>query len=191
VPADLAAGDYALTLALPQGGSAAPLTLGTVAIGPSTRLYEVPPLTRTLHMTLTTEENSEIALVGLGAEPTFDPTTGEVTVELVWQPVAAIKGNYKAFVHLLDNAGNIVAQSDAVPGGTQVTSRWLAGEVILDRHLLTLLPESIERDNLASYQLVAGLYDAISMVRLTARAADGSEIADQRVPLGAPILPTP
>jgi hypothetical protein len=191
LPQELAAGEYVLTIDQPSVTSAEPITLGNVTIGPSTRLYEVPELARTLNITLTTEDNSEIALVGLSSEPRPDPATNLLNVDIVWQPAAHIGGNYKVFVHLLDDTGTIIAQSDAIPGGDKVTSRWLAGEVILDRHILTLPPEVAASDNLEGYQLVAGLYDPIGMQRLSARTPDGAEIADGRVPLGSLSLPAP
>jgi hypothetical protein len=112
-------------------------------------------------------------------------------VDIVWQPSAAISGNYKAFVHLLDSTGAIIAQSDALPGGDYVTSRWMAGEVILDQHVLTLPPEVASNRDLSGYQLVTGLYDPIGMQRLSARAADGTELPDGRIPLGSLSPPLP
>jgi hypothetical protein len=146
-------------------------------------------LTRTINVTLTTEDNSEIILAGLASEPRPDPASNELIVELVWQPVAHINSSYKAFVHLLDATGQIVAQSDAIPGGDKVTSRWLAGEVILDRHLLTLPAQVAASPDLSSYQLVAGLYDAIGMQRLAARTGEGTELLDGRIPLGPLLSP--
>lgn len=191
LPADMAVGDYTLTVDLPAVEDSQPITLGTVAVGPSTRLYELPELTRTINVTLTAEDNSEIALVGLRSEPRPDPATNQLSVELVWQSVSQINGNYKAFVHLLDSTGAIIAQSDAIPGGDKVTNRWLPGEVILDRHILTLPPEVAASENVAEYQLVAGLYDPIGMQRLNARTHEGSDVPDGRISLGSLSPPAP
>lgn len=188
LPQELAEGEYTLTVDQPSSAEGEAITLGSIAVGPSTRLYEPPALARSIHITLTTEDNSEIVLLGLGSTPQVDPATNQLNVEIVWQAAANISGNYKAFVHLIDGTGAIVAQSDAVPG-EKVTSRWLAGEVIIDRHLLTLPTELANSDELADYQLVAGLYDAIGMQRLTANTADGAEVTDGRIPLGSPSGP--
>jgi hypothetical protein len=191
LPQELAAGDYTLTVDQPGATNGEAIILGTVAVGPSTRLYELPELARTLNITLTTEDNSEIALVGLSSEPRPDSASNELIVDIVWQSAARINGNYKAFVHLLDNTGTIVAQSDAIPGGDYVTSRWLPGEVILDRHLLALPPEVASSDNMEGYQLVAGLYDPIGMQRLSARTSDGADLPDGRASLGTLSPPAP
>jgi hypothetical protein len=187
----LATGEYTLAIDQPIAAQSDPTVLGTLSIGPSTRVYELPDLYATVNVTLTTEDNSEIALVGLAAAPQPNTQTNEMVVELIWKPAARITGNYMAFVHLLDPSGAIIAQSDAIPGGDHVTSRWLAEEIILDRHLLTLPPDVAQSEELSGYQIVAGLYDAIGMNRLTARTGDGMEIADGRVPLGPPASPLP
>ncbi|MCC6458567.1 MAG: glycosyltransferase family 39 protein [Caldilineaceae bacterium] len=191
LPQDLGTGDYTLAVDSPLLNAAEPITLGSVAIGPSTRLYELPELARTLHITFTGEDDSEIALVGLSAEPHLDAETNQLGVDLVWQPSTRINANYNAFVHLLDSTGAIVAQSDATPGGDKISSRWLPGEVILDQHILTLPPEVASSNELASYQLVAGLYDPIGMQRLLARTLNGADLPDGRAPLGALSLPSP
>jgi 4-amino-4-deoxy-L-arabinose transferase-like glycosyltransferase len=191
LPQELAAGDYTLMIDQPSVTTTQPVTLGTVAIGPSTRRYELPELARTIGITLTDSENNQIVLVGLSSEPRPDLATNQLTVDLVWQPVARVNGNYKAFVHLLDSTGTIIAQSDANPGGDTLTSRWLPGEVILDRHILTLPPGVAASDNLEGYQLVAGLYDPIGMQRLSARTVGGIDLPDGRVPLGSLSLPAP
>jgi hypothetical protein len=189
LPTDLPSGNYTITLDQPSVTATLPVTLGTVAISPSTRLYTVPPLARSVGITLTDSQNSQIALLGLRSEPTPDAATDQLVVDIVWQAASHIDANYKVFVHLLDSAGTIVAQSDAIPGD-KGTSHWLPGEVILDPQILTLPPGLATSPDLQHYQIVAGLYDPIGMQRLTARRTDGSEIADGRVPLGSPILPS-
>ena len=191
LPSDLEADDYTLVVESQAISNTEPITLETIAIGPSTRLYEVPEIARTVGITLTDGENNEIVLVGLNSNPIPDPMTNQLAVEIVWQPLADISGNYKVFVHLLDSSGTIVAQADAIPGGGNGTSRWLSGEVILDHQLLTLPPEIAASDDLSAYQLVAGLYDPIGMQRLAARTSDGADVPDGRIPLGSLSLPAP
>jgi hypothetical protein len=191
LPQELAVGDYTLAVAGAMLAGAEAIPLGAVTIAPSTRLYELPDLARTIQVTFTGEADGEIVLVGLSEEPAIDAENSQLAVDLVWQPMARINGNYKAFVHLLDSSGTIIAQSDAVPGGAGVTSRWLPGEFILDRHILTLSPEVVSSDDLAGYQLVAGLYDSIDMQRLQARMANGDDLPDGRASLGALSLPSP
>lgn len=90
---------------------------------------------------------------------------GTLSLTLHWQTSTPLDTSYYAFIHLLDAAGNIVAQSDVRPEhDTLPTMRWRPGETVEDRHLLEL------PDNLAAepYQLVAGLYDLRTGDRLVA-----------------------
>lgn len=190
LPSDLAAGEYTIAIAQPAIDNEQ-ITLGTVTIGPSTRIYEVPEISHSVGITLTDGDNNEIVLLGLSSPPIPDPSTNQVGVDLVWQPQGRISGNYNVFVHLLDANGNIIAQADAIPGGGAGTSRWLPGEIILDRQILTLPPEVAASDALSDFQLVAGLYDSIGMQRLSARTADGTEVPEGRIPLGSLSLPAP
>lgn len=169
-----------MTLDWPLLPDAERITLGNITVGPSTRLYELPEMARQVDVTFTDAEDGEITLVGLSAEPTLSTDgSNQLAVDLVWQPTARVSSSYKAFVHLLDSAGTIIAQSDAIPGGNG-TNRWLPTEVILDRHLLTLPPETAPGD----YQLVVGLYDPIGMQRLPARTPDGEASPNSVAPLG-------
>ncbi|MBE2222772.1 MAG: glycosyltransferase family 39 protein, partial [Anaerolineae bacterium] len=66
---------------------------------------------------------------------------GQVAFDLVWQTQTVPDDNYFLFVHLVDADGNIVAQTDRVPGNTlRPTGGWREGEVISDSITLTLPP---------------------------------------------------
>ncbi len=55
-------------------------------------------------------------------------------VTLVWTADAAPAADYTWFVHVLDAAGNILAQQDRAPqGGYAPTSDWAAGATVTDR----------------------------------------------------------
>jgi hypothetical protein len=65
-------------------------------------------------------------------------------------------------VHLVDENGQIAAQSDGEPAGwTRPTTGWLPGEIIIDAHTLSLANVPA-----GSYQLNIGLYDPVTGVRL-------------------------
>ena len=56
-------------------------------------------------------------------------------VTLWWAATAAPGGDYTIFVHLLDAAGNVVAQADGPPNdGLSPTRIWRAGDVVRDVH---------------------------------------------------------
>ena len=79
--------------------------------------------------------------------------------------------NYHVFVHLVDENGQIVAQTDGQPANwTRQTTGWAPGEYITDAHALTL-PQGLSIDNL---RLRVGLYDPDSGERLP---VDGSDFA--------------
>lgn len=88
---------------------------------------------------------------------------GACALELIWEAVQPLSGEYKVFVHAVDDRGRIVAQHDAPPaGGSRPTSTWGAGDVILDRHGL-FLPNGLGPQRL---RLLVGLYDATTGERL-------------------------
>lgn len=94
-----------------------------------------------------------------------------VQVQLVWSADRTPARSYKIFLHLLDSAGNLVAQRDGEPGGgLRPTTGWEPGEQVTDNHGLLLpldLPPGV-------YSLRLGLYDAFDpAVRLAVGGGDG------------------
>jgi hypothetical protein len=79
------------------------------------------------------------------------------TVALAWQSLGETDRSYTAFVHLLNDAGQVVAQDDHLPlQGRRPTNSWLPGEIIVDQHTLPL-PTDLPPGR---YRLEFGLYDA-------------------------------
>jgi hypothetical protein len=77
----------------------------------------------------------QLRLVGYDWEPAGDT----ITVTLHWQVEAPLAADYSATVQLFDDAGEKLAQDDHKPGGAfYPTSLWKPGEVLLDRHTITL-----------------------------------------------------
>lgn len=91
------------------------------------------------------------------------------TLTLHWQTNGPVSAPYTAYVHVIDDQGDLVAQSDGVPGGRSTTD-WAVGETIDDVHVLRL-PDDAQP---GVYQVVAGLYDAPTGKRV--RLADGREV---------------
>jgi hypothetical protein len=98
-----------------------------------------------------------------------------VPLTLFWQAQAPVGEDHQVFVHLLDEEGQLVAQSDSAPaGGTRPTSGWGEGEVIVDRHGVLL------GDELApgTYELRVGMYLPATGERLPVQDAGGKPLGD-------------
>ncbi len=91
------------------------------------------------------------------------PSRGPIGVVLVWSAAAEPDRNYSVFVHLVDSAGQTVAQSDGWPDcGDAPTSTWAPGAFIYDGHVVRV-PGSIGP---GSYELRVGMYEPESGRRL-------------------------
>ncbi|MDI9547235.1 MAG: phospholipid carrier-dependent glycosyltransferase [Chloroflexota bacterium] len=180
IPVDTPPGTYTLQAQLPGATQDAlwATDLLELEVRASTRLFEQPDLevAAPAHF-VDAGDLDEISLLGARTSTaTLDGLSPSLDLTLVWQAQTSPHGNYKAFVHLLDAEGAIVAQSDATPGPDYPTNRWLAGEVVLDSHQLEL-PSGLTP---GVYTVVTGLYDPISAERLNASADDGQPLPDNR-----------
>jgi hypothetical protein len=100
-----------------------------------------------------------VRLVGYDQSPHSLQPGGELRVTLYWQAQRRLRKVFASYVHLVDEAGNGVTQSDHVPGGVYYpTPLWRPGETLRDRHLLTL-PADVPP---GSYRLLVGMYEAES-----------------------------
>ncbi len=107
---------------------------------------------------------------------------GSLPVTLAWRVVGETERSYTVTLQLLDAGGRVVAQHDRPPGeGAAPTSSWLAGEVVLDLHELSVPALAPGR-----YTLIAALYDPITGERLPVRqggrADDHVVVASYAVP---------
>jgi hypothetical protein len=92
-------------------------------------------------------------LVGFDVERARGEDALDVT--LYWLALRDVRTDFKVFVHMLDGDGQVVAQHDGDPvGGFTPTTRWRSGELIADRHRLSL-PLGLSA---GSYTLKAGMY---------------------------------
>jgi mannosyltransferase len=74
---------------------------------------------------------------------------------LFWRAAGPISERYKVFVHLYDEGGELVAQTDSEPGATlRPTDTWVPGELIADRYGVLIPPETPD----GTYTLAVGLY---------------------------------
>lgn len=93
-------------------------------------------------------------------------------IQLTWTTAQTLTGRYKVFIHLVDEAGQIVAQRDSEPGGGGLpTVIWQENVPVEDRHAL-LIPNDLPPSH---YTLMIGLYDSANptiRLRLELEAAD-------------------
>ena len=98
---------------------------------------------------------SVFRLRGYEIQPAKDDST--LTLKLYWQATGKPDFDYSAFVHLLDESGQIVAQKDHAPGeslGYPPTS-WNAEDIIADEHVLQIPPQLRP----GTYRFRVGMYN--------------------------------
>ncbi len=101
-------------------------------------------------------------------------------VKLYWQARGEVNADYKVFVHLVDEQGQVAAQRDVLPGDNQYPTRiWEKDERVVDDHLLPLrgLPAG-------QYRIVVGMYDPQTGERLPSVDALGNGLPDHATPVG-------
>jgi mannosyltransferase len=111
-------------------------------------------------------------------------SSGDVLLlDLFWRAEAKVGADYYVFTHLVGQAynprteGPLWGQHDGQPAeGGYPTSQWLVGDVIVDRHRLTIDADAPSGD----YALHVGMYAADGQ-RLPVRAADGAALGDHVV----------
>jgi hypothetical protein len=105
----------------------------------------------------------KLTLIGYGLEPEHPSPGEELLVSLFWRAEQGLGKDYHTYVHLLDEHGQVVAQSDHRPGEDYYpSSLWQPGEAILDVHHLAL-PVDAEAPKLS---IVAGAYEYPSLAPL-------------------------
>src|SRR5258708_650452 len=112
----------------------------------------------------------------LGRDLTYNPKMRTVKVALEWQVKAqgsSDLGDAKVFVHVLDQNGKIVAQTDRRPGqGTLPPANWLPG--ILDDDYDVAIPADVPP---GTYRVAIGLYDPARPDQRLTVTGEGSDAA--------------
>jgi len=118
--------------------------------------------------------DQQIMLIDAGLEGELAPGQ-TVTVRAVWQALQPIDFDYNIFIHIVDDAGNAVAQFDGQPRkGSRPMTSWLPGEIIPDAYQL-----SIPDDAPPSLHVRMGLYNWQTLDRLPlAAGGDALTISD-------------
>lgn len=104
-----------------------------------------------------------------------------VVLDLYWRATGNPERDWTVFTHLIGEAfnpatsGPVWGQQDGMPGGGQwPTSTWRAGEVGVDRYIISIDPQAPPGD----YTLSFGMYDGSTGERAEIRSAGGLK-ADQ------------
>ena len=97
-------------------------------------------------------------------------------VQLLWLARQPMAESYKVFIHVMDDQGNLLGQTDSRPqryAGN--TNRWIPGQVTYDRFEVPL-PADVPPGR---YQVRVGLYNETDGQRLPVLDAAGVQIDDQ------------
>jgi len=161
----------------PQGGRS--ISIGQLQVHQRPRTFELAtPPQQPLSITV----GHAAVLMGFDMAPTTLKSGAPLTITLYWQAKAALEENYTVFVHALGPDGQLHAQSDCQPqDGEAPTTSWIAGQIIVDTHQLTLPPETPP----GPYTLLAGLYSAASGSRLPLYDEAGTRLENDQACLTA------
>jgi hypothetical protein len=126
------------------------------------------------------EFEDKLALIGWSRTPeTIDAKTRGLTVTLLWHAHKNLAVRYKAFVHLEDTQGRVVAQSDKEPrDGAFPTTRWIQGDKVREVYMLEI-SDALPRGN---YFLRVGWYDALTGDRLSIGDSDYANLEEIVLP---------
>ncbi len=190
LPADLKAGSYTLVAGLfdtatgqrlPAAASGGPLGLFTrhgelAELGP-VQVEEREQVVTPPEPRVAVEANAQAvgALLGYDLAENRVAPAGTLDLTLYWQPSELTGQRLTVFVHLLDEQGVIIGQSDQEPaGGERPTSSWRPGEIIVDRHSVPVREDAL----LGNARLVVGLYDPASGERVAWLDGAGQAVGD-------------
>ncbi len=168
LPGGLASGTYKLVMRITGCDG----VLGEVSIDVRApeRAWTVPARFSPLAI----EFGDSIELAGIVGPPAAVAAGDAVDIELAWSALDEIDAPYHVFVHLLDGAGNLVAQSDGEPANwTRPTTGWAAREVVTEERTLAVPEGTLP----GTYVLRVGLYLPGGSRLNTPEGADGVVIA--------------
>jgi 4-amino-4-deoxy-L-arabinose transferase-like glycosyltransferase len=121
--------------------------------------FHVPPAAPRLLTDQTTPISFADAIILRGWQ--IEPTDETLAVTLVWQAQTPISQDYTAFVHLLNETGELIAQLDRPPAGYP-TSTWRVGELVRDTYRVPLPPDLPP----GQYTVQTGFYSWPELVRV-------------------------
>ena len=124
--------------------------------------------------------DDRVTLVAAEAVPADDRT---LTVRLNWQARGPLTDAvYCVFVHLYDESGTLVTQSDGYPmDGLYPFWLWRSGEPVEEIRYLTLP----DHPSSGQYEITVGIYNRDTGERLSARGPDNARFASDAVPVSS------
>ena len=147
---------------LPASGSRRYLSLGTIRVHASDRLWEPPAFEHVVGARL----GDVVELLGYDlALPGYDLALPGETLHLtlIWRCLREMEVSYTVFTHLLDEAGQMRGQQDNPPlRGAYPTTLWAPGEVVVDEYDLTIQADAPP----GVYVIEVGMYDPATVRRL-------------------------
>jgi hypothetical protein len=174
LPAEIAAGDYRLTLALAGG---AETDIATVQVAGQSRQFVAPPMQHNADLLAA----GGLRLLGYDHDSEQVQAGDELLVTLYWRCERPIDVAYTVFVHLQDAEGRLWAQHDGVPAsGEAPTTGWIAGQMVVDAHALALPADAPPGE----FSIAVGLYDATTGLRAPLHDATAVSLPDDRVIIG-------
>jgi hypothetical protein len=120
--------------------------LGEAFLVQSGPLFDVPGDIARLDATF----EDKIRLLGYRLLEDSVPSGYSLYLDLYWQPIVELDGNYSFFVHLVGDGGRVLGQMDV----THDMAGFEIGEVSVDRYEIQVLPTTPA----GSYQLIVGVY---------------------------------
>lgn len=121
-----------------------------------------------------------IEIVGYALSPGGD-NVSTTEVQIYWKAVTPVDRNYTAFVQLLDDQNKVLTQQDHQPlANIYPTSLWQPGDILVDKFTL---PVSVNELSNINNQLVTGMYDLSTGIRLPAYSHKGELMPDGLVQL--------
>lgn len=150
------------------------LTAERLALMKAGTLAETAP-TRTIPLAIF---DDRVILAAAQVTPSDDHV---LAVRLVWRAQEPLTdADYRIFVHLYDEAGALIAQSDGYAlDGLYPFWLWRHGEQIEEMRYLRWPDFSLSD----SYRIAVGIYDGGGGTRLPAFTPDGAHFADDAVPI--------
>ncbi len=159
LPGGLESGAYSLAVRLPDCEAVlAQVPLDMLA---PRRVWQVPSDLRPADVLF----GGEVRLVGYALDPPLPVAGQTLSVRLAWQAVAEMHSAYRVFVHLIGEAGRVLAQGDLIKtmlaqsdgepvNWTRPTTGWAVNEVVLETREISI-PAELTTDEAV---LRVGLY---------------------------------